>query len=391
MDFDPFSPEQRRDPYPAYALLRREHPVYESAMGMRFVSRYEDVLFVLKNPDLFSSKAFGFTSVDGRPTSTIINSDPPDHTRLRALVNRAFTPRMIADLEPRIRDITAGLLSDLQDPSEFELIADLAIPLPVTVIAEILGVEPERMNDFKRWSDIVVNSLLKSSVTPEEDADLSGFLDYFRDAMDARRGNPSGDLISALVRAEEHAQALSADEVLAFTIILLIAGNETTTNLLGNLVVALLRNPDQVAALRDDPELIPNAIEESLRYDAPVQMLFRQATRDVELAGTLIPADSMVIPLFSSANRDESKYPDPDRFDIKRDTQGHVAFGHGIHFCLGAPLARLEGRIALEALLPLLPHLELVDEEPPLVDPFFFRGYKSLRLKARAPAIARSA
>jgi cytochrome P450 len=381
MPYNPFSKEARDNPYPFYAELRANSPVYRFG-SFHLVTRYDDVLRVMKNHAQFSSTGMGQTTIQGRPTKTVINTDPPDHTRLRNLVNRAFTPRMVADLEPRIREITDGLMSAIRAKSQADLIADLAIPLPVTVIAQLLGVEEERMEDFKRWSDLTIAQVGLGGMTPEEATDveegLQGFQEYFAKAIERRRQERGTDLISALVAAEQDDQALTGDEVLAFTAILLIAGNETTTNLIGNLALALLRNPDQISELRAEPALIPNAVEEALRYDAPVQMLFRAATEDCEVAGVKIEKGAMVVPVFGSANRDERRYADPDRFDVRRDTQGHLAFGHGIHFCLGAPLARLEARVALEALLPLLPAMRPAKADPPRVNMFILRGPERL-------------
>ncbi len=386
VELNPFSLETREDPYPLYAQLRRDHPVHPFG-PFWLVSRYDDAQHVLKNPALFSSAGVGSPTVAGRPASTLVNTDPPQHTRLRNIVNRAFTPRMVADMEPRIQEITAGLIDAVGESgeSETDLIRDLAVPLPVIVIAEILGVEPGRREDFKRWSNAVVSQVAapgdnpegRFSVMPEEVAD---FREYFEAVVDRRRKAPEADLISALVQAEADDEALTSDDVLAFTALLLIAGNETTTNLIGNAVLALLRQPEQLARVLADPSLLPNTVEESLRYEAPVQMLFRKTTAECLIADVQLPEGSMVVPLIASANRDERRYEDPDRFDVMRDTQGHLAFGHGIHFCLGAPLARLEARVALEALLQRLPFVELAEEKPERVDPFFLRGLKRLAL-----------
>jgi cytochrome P450 len=386
MEFNPFSPQSREDPYPGYAEMRARHPVHEFG-PFHLISRYDDVLHVMKNPTLFSSAGMGAPLVAGRPTLTVVNADPPDHTRLRNIVNRVFTPRMVTRLESRIRRITDQLLDAVgeRNESETDLIRDLAVPLPVIVIAEILGVEPERREDFKRWSDAVVSQVIQPGQRPKGEFnvvgdDTDGFREYFEAAIEERRHRPRKDLISALVQAESDEGGLTPDEVLAFTALLLVAGNETTTNLIGNAVLALLRNPDQLAKVLADRSLLPNAVEESLRHDAPVQMLFRRTTADCEIAGVSIPAGSMVVPLFGSANRDERRFAEPNRFDVMRDTQGHLAFGHGIHFCLGAPLARLEARIALNALLQRLPFVELADPHPERVAPFFLRGLKTLAL-----------
>jgi cytochrome P450 len=359
MDYNPFDPNVRKDPYPYYAQLRRESPVYRiEPLGIYAISRYEDVVWALMHPEVFSSAGFTNTQIHDQPTKMMIFVDPPDHTHLRSLVNRGFTPKMVADLEPRIRQLTDELIGRVAPVGETDLIADLAMPLPVTIIAEILGIDPAHKDDFKRWSDYIVLDFMgqmPAETREQIQPDMDAFIQYFEAAVAERRAQPKADLISALVRAEAEQQALTADEVLAFIVLLLVAGNETTTNLIGNAVIALLEHPEQLERVRADRSLIPNMVEEALRYDAPVQFLLRRAAQDVELAGTVIPQGSMVTVIFGSANRDERKYADPDRFDVTRDTQGHVAFGHGIHFCLGAPLARLEARIALEAILSACP------------------------------------
>jgi cytochrome P450 len=383
MEFNPFDPEFRANPYPTYTRLREESPVHVMPeMGFAAISRYDDVVSVLKRTDEFSSSAMGINTRTG-PQRTVINTDPPDHAHLRGLVNRAFTPKMVADMEPRIRAITRGLIDAVVERGRFDVVTDLAVPLPVTVIAEILGIETERRDDFKRWSTSV---LQESRGLSEAEAaamvrDYDELQDYLEAAIAERRIRPRGDLISAVVAAEQGEQPLTPDEVLAFTILLLIAGNETTTNLIGNMMLALVRHPEQLVAVEDDRTLIPNVVEEALRYDAPVQFLFRKATRDTEVGGVPIPAGMEVVPMFGSANRDDRRYPDGDAFDVRRNTQGHVAFGHGIHFCLGAPLARIEARVALEEMLASMRRFERADEAPlPRVTSLFMRGVTSLPL-----------
>ena len=391
MDYNPFAPEVKENPYPYYAYLRRHAPAYRvEPFGFWAISRYEDVDYAVRNPQLFSSATlFEVMLGDLNPVPeapSLISSDPPVHTRLRKLVNRAFTPRLIAALEPRIREIASQLIAQVATGSEFDLIADLTIPLPVIVIAEMLGVEPDRRDNFKRWSDDLVSAInMASGGIAEEDRSrirqsIAEFRTYFQHTIEARRREPREDLISGLVRAEEEQQALTADEILGLTTLLLIAGNETTTNLIGNAVLALLDHPAELAKVRADPALVPNLVEETLRYDTPVQNIFRQTTRDVELAGTAIPAGAPLLLLYGSANRDERKFPDPDRFDVTRDTQGHLGYGYGIHYCLGAPLARLEGKVALEALLFQLPPWSRKEDRMQRVDSFLVRGVKTLPL-----------
>jgi cytochrome P450 len=300
-------------------------------------------------------------------------------------VNKAFTPRIIRSLGPRIREIAQDLLNQVAGHKEFDLVRDLSIPLPVIVIAELLGVEPEHRETFKRWSDDIIRASNRMYTAEEEQRirqSIAEFRAYFQETIAARRAAPREDLTTALVQAEEEKQALSAWEVLSLLTLLLVAGNETTTNLIGNMMLALLEHPEQLAQVRADPSLIPRAVEETLRYDGPVQGLPRQATEDVELAGTTIPAGALVFPLFASANRDETKFPDPDRFDITRNTDGHLAFGFGIHYCLGAELARLEARITFEELFRRFPSLSRKNDTVMRVDSFFLRGLKTFALVA---------
>ena len=362
-----FDPALCQDPYPIYAALRREGAVAPvEPIGGWVVTRYEEVTEVLRDAETYSSRAMHSAMLQGRdaedegPPPMVITVDPPEHTRLRSLLNRGFTPRRIARLEPRIRELTAELFASIDDRGEFDLMADLAIPLPVRVIGELLGIEPERFADFKRWSQAIVATFGRLP-SPEERARADAAFDeidvYLDDLMERRRRKPRDDLISVLVQKEEE-DALTGDEVGGFTVLLLIAGNETTTNLIGNAAVALLENRGQLEKLCGDPTRVPNLVEEVLRYSSPVQLLFRQTTREVELGGVVLPAGATVLPSYAAANRDPRRFPDPDRFDVDRNTQGHLAFGLGVHFCLGAGLARLEGRVVLEALVPRLAALE---------------------------------
>jgi len=278
INYTPFSQDVRQGPYPYYAELRHLAPVYQvEGAGLWTVARYDDVLTVLKDHQSFSSAPMNFQSAResflGGNAATIIGSDPPDHTRLRNLVNRGFTPRRIAALEPRIRAIADDLVAGLSNRAQFDVIADFAIPLPVTVIAEMLGVEPARHVEFKRWSDSVV-TLISGAPTDDQrpllQGHLAAFRDYFLGVVDERTAHPREDLISTLVRAKEAEKALTAQEVIAFAALLLVAGNETTTNLIGNAIPALLDHPDELAKVRDNPALVSNLVEEALRYDAPV-------------------------------------------------------------------------------------------------------------------------
>jgi cytochrome P450 len=417
-DYDPCLAEWRADPYPRYRELRDQAPVYWApATGAFCVSRYDDVMFVLRSPELFSSRAM-FTFLmnqghQGRPplswpmlrflvrfvwkarlnplefttARNLIAEDGDRHTAMRAIVNRGFTPRRIAAWEARAKELVAESMAKIRSGEPFDLVRDLAIPLPVTIIAEMLGVEASRLQDFKRWSDAIVENATgpgrAEPFNPRIVGTILELIPYMRRIAEARRRQPADDLVSVIVAQQEGEQALTIREVIQFAMLLLVAGNETTTNLIGNAVTALLDHPAELARVAADPALVPAAIEETLRYDAPVQILFRTATRDVEIAGTKIPQGAYVAPLLGSANRDERRFPDPDRFDVTRDPQGHVGFGFGKHFCLGASLARLEARVALEALAPELPRL--VRERPrELVDSFLVRGARRLELRRAA-------
>jgi cytochrome P450 len=336
------------------------------------------------------AQALPFPAQEMLAGRNLLSEDPPRHGALRAIVNRGFTPRRVAAWEPRIRAIVEECLAKREDAGRFDVILDLAIPLPVRLIAEILGVEPERHVDFKRWSDQVMAGLTGSgrSLDPRASgvADALGQLSrYLRGVADERAERPGDDLVSLLVAAQEGEARLSAAEVVMFVLLLLAAGNETTTNLIGNATLALLAHPDQLERLCADRSLLPGAIEEALRWDSPVQIVFRRATREVELPGGRIPAGATVIALLGSANRDERKWgPTAGAFDVARNPQGHLAFGFGNHFCLGASLARLEARVALEALVEELPALRRREAHVEYVDSFLVRGPRSLPLRRAA-------
>jgi cytochrome P450 len=386
--FNPWDPEFRANPYPHYKPLLEGPPRMLDLFGSALiVARYADVTAVLRDHQRYSSvRPRDPAMPDQGPFAgalTMLSSDPPIHTRLRRLVSRDFTPRRIRELEPRIREITHSLLNNVAGRGEFELMRDLANPLPVMVIAEMLGVPPEQYEIFKHWSDTVItgdNTLPGMPLSQEFHAATKALRDYFAEEIERRRSKPGPDLISALVAAHEEGEALSADELLAFVVLLLLAGNETTTNLLGNGMLALGRHPEQMALLRHERELVPRAIEEILRYDGPVQSTVRFTRKDENLAGTTIPANTGCFIILAAANRDPAQFADPDRFDITRDPNDHVAFGEGIHFCLGAPLARLEGAIAFTAMLERFPALRLKDPGAPLSykGSYFLRGLASL-------------
>jgi len=290
---------------------------------------------------------------------------------LRSLVMRAFTPRLVAGLEPRIRDLSRRLLDAIAPREPFDLAAALSVPLPLMVIAEMIGIPAEDWPRFRRWSDVILMLSLTGFGSGEAAKANSDYFAmtaemqaYLPELVAQRRAAPAGDLLTRLVQAEVEGERLSGEEILAFVQLLLVAGNETTTNLLNNAMLCLLENPDQFAQLRAAPELLPSAIEEVLRYRSPLQFMYRATRRDVAMHGRTIPAGKLVLAVIGSANRDARVFRDPDRFDITRDPNPHIAFGHGIHFCLGAALSRLEARIALAELLARFDRFELADNQP---------------------------
>jgi cytochrome P450 len=413
--FEPFRREFAADPYPHYRALRDTAPVHFAPEAQLWcVSRCEDVQAVLRADDVFSSRAM-FTMVmngghEGTPLTfgflrfslglllgtwmnpfgfssarNLISEDGARHSELRSLVNRGFTPRRIAEWEKRAGEVVEEALARIAGASRFDLVDSLAVPLPVTLIAEMLGVEPERREDFKRWSDSIVYHTTGSGrfqpFSTEFRRTLVQLINYSQRMARRRRARPAEDLLSAIIAEQDGAVGLSDAEVFQFVALLLVAGNETTTNLIGNTVHALFCHPEARARVAADPGLVPAAIEETLRWDAPIQMVFRTATRDATIAGVRIPKGDRIAVLLGSANRDERRFPDPDRFDLDRDTGGIVSFGFGKHFCLGASLARLEARVALEALAPRLPELRLTGARE-LLDSFMVRGPKHLELEA---------
>jgi cytochrome P450 len=362
---DLFSDAMRRDPYPAYDHLRSTSPVFHvPAFRAWLVFDYEGVKRVTGDHDVFSSAVPG-------PENWFFFTDPPRHTRLRALIVRAFTPRSVADLEPRIRRLSRELLDRAVGRGEMDLVADYAIPLPMRVIAEMLGLPPEDWPRYKRWSDETLKISYSLFRGPAEAQVMSDFRAataemraYLPGLLAERRSAPRDDLLSRLATAEVGGERLTDEEILGFFQPLLVGGQETTANLITNAVLCLLANPDQLARLRSSPDLLPGAIEEVLRYRSPLQWVMRTPKRDVELHGTTIPEGQLILPVIGSANRDPRQFPEPDRFDITRDPNPHVAFGQGIHVCLGATLARMEARIALTDILGRLTNLELAIDQP---------------------------
>ena len=386
--FNPFDEATRRDPYRLFARARREHPVWRH-QGLPVVSvfRHADCQAILRDPQTWSSvfpTPPGFAPEDV-PRSMLV-MDPPEHTRLRGLVNLAFTPRRIRQLAPRIEAIAHELLDAALARREVDLVEALSYPLPVVVIAELIGVPAEDGAQFKAWSDALVAPLgtaFFEVAPPERVATLrrvrAEIEAYFVRLVEVRRREPRDDLLSALVAAELEGQHLSFAELLAMLILLLVAGNETTTHLIGNAVLALLAHPQALATLRADPARVPAAVEEVLRFSSPVQMDPRLATRDVRLHDVTIAAGEVALCWLGAANRDEAVFDHPEVFDIGRASGPNLAFGFGPHYCLGASLATLEAEVALRVLLARTRRFARVDEVPlPIPPSIVFRGVTSL-------------
>src|SRR6266481_6290584 len=389
--FNPWDPAFRANPYPHYQPLLAGPPRILDLFGATgMVARYTDVTPVLRDHAHFSSVRPRDPSEPPNEgpfagARTMLFSDPPMHTRLRRLVSRDFTPRRIREMEPRIREIAKNLIDIAARNGDFDVMSGVANALPVMVIAEMLGVPPDHYEQFKHWSDTVVsgdNTLPGSPLPDEFHAATKALRDYFAEEIERRRKQPGTDLVSALVAAHDDAEAMTADELLAFVLLLLLAGNETTTNLIGNGMLALGRNPAQMDLLRETPDLMPRAIEEILRYDGPVQSTIRFTREDINLGGTDIPAKHGCFIILAAANRDPAQFEDPDRFDITRAPRDHVALGEGIHFCIGAPLARMEGAIAITAMLERFPRLRLQDPaaQATYKGSYFLRGLTSLTM-----------
>jgi len=395
LDFNPFDEATRREPFALYERARREAPVYAHP-GLPIVSvfRYEDVQSILKDPATWSSHfppPPGFDPAT-MPEPSMIGQDPPQHTRLRGLVNQAFTPRIVRRLEPRMREIAESLIDAAVKQGEVDLVQALTYPLPVTVIAEIIGVPADDRERFKKWSDRLVANLGNGLFTPpteEQFREIRGLFDqmgeYFAALAEERQREPREDLLTGLVQAQFEGSRMTHDEMLRMLVLLLVAGNETTTTLIGNTVLTLLDHPDSLSHLRAHPDLMASAVDEVLRFSSPVQLDPRVATRDVEVRGEVIKPGQIVVSWIGSANRDEDFFPEPNRFDIAREENHHLAFGFGPHYCLGASLARMETQVAMSTLLAKTRSFKRASSGPlPLHPSIVFRGVTSLPLRLAA-------
>lgn len=386
-----FGPENKRDPHPLYHRLRREAPVWQNPdFDELILTRWADCESVLRDPRWSSDPSHSNMPDDMRAVigntgvRTLLFMDPPDHTRLRRLVSKAFTPRAIEQLRGHVGEIFDSLMASWQDGEPFEIMSGLAYPLPVIVICELLGVPVDDRHQMHGWSSDA-SRLLDFSQIDEETA-MKGlvaamnFINYFNGLFEERRAQPRDDLLTALVKVEEQGDHLSEEELRSMVLLLFVAGHETTMNLIGNGLFAMLTHLDQWERLVSDPPLVTSAVEESLRFDGPVHLTGRIATTELEVAGHQVPRGGQVVTLLAAANRDPAKFPDPDRFDVGRTDNAHLTFSHGIHYCLGAALARLEGQVVFDRLVRGYPDLRLACDpaEVEYRDHFVLRGLKSL-------------
>jgi len=389
-------PEVRADPYPFYVQLRSQDPIHwDDKLDFWVLTRYADIAAVYHDPRFSRAQGLrrGFErlpeseQVIAEPvyrsfSKTMFYSDPPYHTHLRGLVNSAFTPAAVEQMRPYVQLTVENLLDAVQTNGKMDVIHDFAYPLPILVIAQMLGLPTEEREQFKKWSDdlfAILGSVPHAPELMERAArSLTELTGYVTELSEARRGQPREDLLTALVEAVEDGKQLTQEELVANMIILLGAGHETTSNLIGNGLLALLQNPDQIQKLRERPNLIASAVEEMMRYDNPVQIAYRSAAEDVEIGGKCIRRGQLVNSILAAGNRDPEHYSEPDRFDIARDEGRHLGFGLGIHFCLGAPLVRLEAQIAFTSMLRRFPELSLATDTLEWQEHPIFRGVKSL-------------
>jgi cytochrome P450 len=393
--YDLYSQSTKDNPYPVFAQMRRENPVY-SQLGLDgktkiwFVTRHEDVQYILHHDEIFVRDAKNALPADKVPQPSqletlmfnhMLNKDGDEHRRLRTLVSQAFTPSRVRDLRPRVQGISDELIAAVKSKGQMDLIADYAFQLPTIVISEMLGVPTEDREHFKQWTEATIAPAFTPEAQARAGALIQEFAAYLGELFAKRRTTPQNDLISALLQAEEAGNQLSESELYSTVVLLIIAGHETTVNLIGNSILALMRFPDVRATLQQHPEQMAGALDEFLRYESPVERSFsRWAAKDTELGGQHIKQGDLVMGILGAANHDPEKFPNPEVLDLSRDAKRQLAFGHGMHYCLGMPLARLEGEIALNSLLQNLPnlHLRIPEEELTWRTLPMFRGVKQI-------------
>jgi cytochrome P450 len=391
-----FAPELLEDPYPWYARVRAKERAYFSPPNqpnfqVPILSRYADVSTALRDPR-FGRAGFQKGAIEALGDGPLSQSyslwmlfrDPPDHTRLRGLVNKAFTPRAVEALRDNVERMVEQLLAKQRGKQTFDLIGEFAYALPVLVICELLGIPPEDRDRFGAWSAAVGQNFDNLGIADEDlkrrgNEAAAGLTEYFRELVKTRRDRPADDILQGLISAEEQGQRLTEDELLATCVLIFFAGHETTVNLIGNGTLALLRNPAEADRLRQNPSLMPGAVEELLRYDSPVQRTGRTVLQELEIGGLHLPEGWRINVLMGAANRDPAQFPDPDRLDVTRaNAAQHLSFASGIHYCVGAPLARLEAQTAIGALLRSAPNLRLAADRPTWRKTFVLRGLASL-------------
>jgi cytochrome P450 len=367
-----FSDDTRRNPFPLYEQARAFSPLFHEASGdIWMLFDYEGVKRALTDHEAFSSH---LASAINHPTPQwLVFLDPPRHSKLRALISKAFTPKVVTSLEPKIRQLACELLDKNLSAGEMDLASAFSIPLPMMVIAGMIGIPPEDWPRFNRWSDAILRLSQTVRGMKTEDAASSGedyvkvtaeMREYLPALVESRKTKPQDDLLTKLIEAEVDGVHLTEEELLGFFQLLVVGGQETTTGLINNAIISLVENPDQLQRLRSTPELLPSAIEEVLRFRSPFQFLYRGTLQDVEMHGQTIPKGKLVLAVLGSANRDAKQFPNPNAFDIARNPNPHLAFGHGIHFCIGAPLSRLEARVALPEILKRMKTIELAETKP---------------------------
>lgn len=394
-----FPPEMRADPYPLYRQLRENAPVFDTGRDLWVVTSYDHCHTLLRDPR--SSKNLRRMSDYERemenagrtaPMRALLEqlmsfNDPPEHTHIRGHFQRAFGPRLVQHLRDRAADIAAGLLAETTDDGEIDLIADFAWQFPLVVVAEMLGVPTGDRRRFRDWSRDLAPAfelVMSAEAAARAERAAGEFIDYFKRLIDVRGRNPTDDLVSALAQSTDDPDELSDQQLAVNLILILGAGHETVMNLIGNGMLALLRDPHQLELLRTRPEIVDDAVEELLRYDCPIQLTTRIATEDIEIGGQTIPAGARMVIALGAANRDPDRFPDPDRLDLTRGERNHLALGGGVHYCLGNALARIEAAVGFTALLDRYERIELAVETPEYRDTVLLRGVRALPLRVRA-------